>query len=264
MAFKFIALSSLLAVVSADTLHHHPVTTYTHVANPAVDAVAMTHQNVVRTHDGIVSEYSKNIETPYFRVHKLDKRISNNVYKPIVEKTVSYATPAVTKSTHLSSPAQAVYAYHESTHPTYMHSEYQPSAVVYAHATPMTKTVSYATPAVEKTHSYVAPAQVYHHHQHEEPMQKVVKSVAQAPAVYHHAAPTSATYHHAVPAPAPALYHHAAPIATTGYNHGSAASSYSHNSPGVAAYGSSQTVHYSPAEMVSHMSFDGFGTHWGY
>ncbi|EDW17784.1 uncharacterized protein Dmoj_GI12454 [Drosophila mojavensis] len=23
-------------------------------------------------------------------------------------------------------------------------------------------------------------------------------------------------------------------------------------------------VHYSPAEAVSHMSFDGFGTHWGY
>ncbi|XP_030572334.1 larval/pupal cuticle protein H1C [Drosophila novamexicana] len=33
-----------------------------------------------------------------------------------------------------------------------------------------------------------------------------------------------------------------------------------------ASYASHQpvVVHYSPAETVSHMSFDGFGTHWGY
>ncbi|XP_046803753.1 larval/pupal cuticle protein H1C-like, partial [Lucilia cuprina] len=57
---------------------------------------------------------------------------------------------------------------------------------------------------------------------------------------------------------------YAAPTATTSYNHGPAATTYTHSAPGVSGYGTSQTVHYSPAETVSHMSFDGFGTHWGF
>lgn len=237
MAFKFIAFSALLAVASAGVLQH-PVS-YAHVVNPAVDAVAATQHNVVRSFGGTVSQYSKNIETPYSSVHKSDTRINNNVYTPAVAKTVTYAAPAVTK-TYVSAPSQPVYEHHEATPAVYEQAEPAPTAAVYAHAAPVAKTVTYAAPAVAKTVSYAAPA-----HQ-----------------LYHHEAPVSKTVSYAAPAQ---VYHHeAAPVATTTYNHGPAATTYTHNSPSVAAYGSSQTVHYSPAEMVSHMSFDGFGTHWGF
>ncbi|XP_012156797.1 pupal cuticle protein C1B [Ceratitis capitata] len=240
MAFKFIVFSALLAAASAGVLHH-PVT-YAHIANPAVDAVASTHQNVVRSFDGTVSQYSKNIQTPYSSVHKSDTRVSNNVYTPAVAKTLTYAAPAVTK-TYASAPSHTVYEHHETTPAVYEHQESLPTAAVYTHAAPaVAKTVTYAAPAVAaKTISYAAPA-----HQ-----------------LYHHEAPVTKTISYAAPAPAP-VYQHEVPIATTTYNHGPAASTYTHNSPSVAAYGSSQTVHYSPAEMVSHMSFDGFGTHWGF
>ncbi|XP_036336856.1 calphotin-like [Rhagoletis pomonella] len=216
MAFKFVVLSALLAVASAGVLQ--PVT-YAHYANPAVDAVASSHQNVVRTFDGTVSQYSKSIETPYSSVHKSDTRVSNNVYTPAVAKTVTYAAPAVAKT---------VYAAPAPTTVTYA-----APAPVYQHEVPVAKTVTYAAPAVAKSVAYAAPAPVYH----------------QVAPVYHHEAP---------------VYHHAAPVATTNINHGSAATTYTHNAPGLSGYGSSQTVHYSPADTASHMSFDGFGTHWGW
>lgn len=229
MAFKFIVLSAILAVSSAGVLHH-PVS-YAHVVNPAVDAVAATHQNVVRSFGGTVSHHSKNIETPYSSVHKSDTRISNNVYTPAVAKTVTYAAPA----------SQTVYEHHEAAPAVYEHDEPAPTAAVYTHAAPaVAKTVTYAAPTVTKTVSYAAPV-----HQ-----------------LYHHEAPVTKTVSYA--APAQVYQHEAAPVSTTTYNHGPAATTYTHNSPSVAAYGSSQTVHYSPAEMVSHMSFDGFGTHWGF
>lgn len=229
MAFKFIVLSAILAVASAGVLHH-PVS-YAHVVNPAVDAVAATHQNVVRSFGGTVSHHSKNIETPYSSVHKSDTRISNNVYTPAVAKTVTYAAPA----------SQTVYEHHEAAPAVYEHDEPAPTAAVYTHAAPaVAKTVTYAAPTVTKTVSYAAPV-----HQ-----------------LYHHEAPVTKTVSYA--APAQVYQHEAAPVSTTTYNHGPAATTYTHNSPSVAAYGSSQTVHYSPAEMVSHMSFDGFGTHWGF
>ncbi|XP_011180726.1 pupal cuticle protein C1B [Zeugodacus cucurbitae] len=234
MAYKFVVLSALLAVASAGVLQ--PVT-YAHVANPAVDAVASSHQNVVRTFDGTVSQYSKTIQTPYSSSHKSDTRVSNNVYQPAVAKTV-YAAPA--------------------------------PAAVYTHSVPVAKTVAYAAPAVAKTVTYAAPAPVYHH---EVPVAKTVTYAAPAP-VYHHEVPVAKTVTYAAPAvsktvayaaPAPVpVYHHAAPVATTNYNQGSAATTYTHNAPGVSGYGSSQTVQYSPAETASHMSFDGFGTHWGW
>lgn len=229
MAFKFIVLSAILAVASAGVLHH-PVS-YAHVVNPAVDAVAATHQNVVRSFGGTVSHHSKNIETPYSSVHKSDTRISNNVYTPAVAKTVTYAAPA----------SQTVYEHHEAAPAVYEHDEPAPTAAVYTHAAPaVAKTVTYAAPTVTKTVSYAAPV-----HQ-----------------LYHHEAPVTKTVSYA--APAQVYQHEAAPVSTTTYNHGPAATTYTHHSPSVAAYGSSQTVHYSPAEMVSHMSFDGFGTHWGF
>ncbi|XP_018786879.1 PREDICTED: cuticle protein 16.5-like isoform X1 [Bactrocera latifrons] len=214
MAFKFVVLSALLAVASAGVLQ--PVT-YAHVANPAVDAVASSHQNVVRTFDGTVSQYSKTIQTPYSSVHKSDTRVSNNVYQPAVAKTVTYAAPAVTK-TVFAAPAPAA---------------------VYTHAAPVAKTVTYAAPAAAAalyTHatpvvakSVYAPA---HPHALVAAPAKTVTYAAPAP-VYHHEVPVAKAVSYAAPAP---VYHQAAPVA----------------------------IHYSPAETASHMSFDGFGTHWGW
>ncbi|XP_039964008.1 pupal cuticle protein G1A-like [Bactrocera tryoni] len=203
MAFKFVVLSALLAVASAGVLQ--PVT-YAHVANPAVDAVASSHQNVVRTFDGTVSQYSKTIQTPYSSVHKSDTRVSNNVYQPAVAKTV-YAAPA---------PA-AVYTHAAPVAKTVTYAAPAPAAALYTHATPVVAKSVYApaqphalvaAPAVAKTVTYAAPAPVYHH---EVPVAKAVSYAAPAP-----------------------VYHQAAPVA----------------------------IHYSPAETASHMSFDGFGTHW--
>ncbi|EDV40716.1 uncharacterized protein Dana_GF23782 [Drosophila ananassae] len=70
----------------------------------------------------------------------------------------------------------------------------------------------------------------------------------QAPAVYHQ--PTHveapAVYHQPAHVQAPAVYHQPAHIPSTVVGH----------QPAV--------IHYSPAETVSHMSFDGFGTHYGF
>ncbi|XP_073839878.1 uncharacterized protein [Musca autumnalis] len=217
MAFKFVALCTLLAVANAG---YAPLVTK--VVNPSADAVASTQENVVRSFAGTVSHYSKSVNTPYSSVNKMDTRINNNVYTPAVAKTLSYAAPAVTK-TFYSHEAPTVYAH--------------AAPAVYAHAAPaVTKTV----------YSHPAPA-VYAH---------------AAPAVYAHAAP--AVYTHAAPAVTKTVSYAAPTVATTAYNHGPSATSYTHNAPGVSSYGTSQTVHYSPAETVSHMSFDGFGTHWGF
>ncbi|KAI8121277.1 Cuticle protein LPCP-23, partial [Lucilia cuprina] len=202
MAFKFITFCALLAAANASyvtpvTYAAAPVVKY---VNPAVDAVATTQQNVVRSFGGTVSSYSKSVDTPYSNVRKVDTRINNNVYTPAVAKTVTYAAPTVT----YAAPAvtKTVYA---------------------AHATPVVaKTVAYSAPTV---YTHAAPA------------------VTKTPALT-----KTVTY--------------AAPTATTSYNHGPAATTYTHSAPGVSGYGTSQTVHYSPAETVSHMSFDGFGTHW--
>ncbi|XP_023297915.2 cuticle protein LPCP-23-like [Lucilia cuprina] len=215
MAFKFVVLSALLAVASAGYLA--PVPTHyaaapaviTKIANPAVDAVASTQQNVVRSFGGTVSQYSKSVHTPYSSVHKEDTRVNNNVYTPAVAKTVTYAAPVLAKTVAYAPAPTAVYTHQE------------PAQTVYASSAPHT---------------------VY---THEQPAHAVHASPAPTAAVY--------THQHEVPS-----------TATTTYNHGPAATTYTHNSPSVSAYGSSQTVHYSPAEMVSHMSFDGFGTHWGF
>ncbi|KAH8395048.1 hypothetical protein KR215_006442 [Drosophila sulfurigaster] len=92
-------------------------------------------------------------------------------------------------------------------------------------------------PAIAKTVTYAAPAQVYTPHQ---PAPAQVYTPHQ-PAVYTHSAPVAA---------AAPVYQHQQPIP-------SAPVTYASHQP--------QTViHYSPAETVSHMSFDGFGTHWGF
>ncbi|XP_004519950.1 pupal cuticle protein G1A-like [Ceratitis capitata] len=222
MAFKFVVFSALLAVASAGILQ--PVT-YAHVANPAVDAVASSHQNVVRTFDGTVSQYSKTIETPYSSVHKSDTRVSNNVYTPAVAKTV-YAAPA--------------------------------PAALYTHATPVAKTVTYAAPAAVKTVSYAAPAPTAAVYTHAAP---VVSKTIYAPAQAHAVVAKPVAY--AAPAP---VYHHEVPVAkTVTYAAPAIAKTVSYAAPAPVYHQAAPVaIHYSPAETASHMSFDGFGTHWGW
>ncbi|ALC43316.1 CG8543 [Drosophila busckii] len=215
MAFRYLfTLCVVLATAQAGVL----------LANPSVDAVASTQQNVVRSFDGTVSSYSKAVDTPYSSVRKTDTRIQNNVYTPAV-KTTSYAAPLYTQAT-----------------PVAVTKSFQPAAAIYAApAAVVAKTVYAAAapaPLVAKT-LYSTPV--------------VTKSYAPAPAVAYAAPVVAKTLTYAAPA-------------LTQVSHGPAASTYSHNAPalGVSSYGSSQTVHYSPAESVSHMSFDGFGTHWGF
>lgn len=246
MAFKFVILSAVLAVASAGYItsvpSHYaaPSGVVTKVVNPSMDAVAQTHQNVVRSFGGTVSHYSKSVQTPYSSVHKEDTRVNNNVYTP---KTVTYtAAPATVTKTVYHGPE-----IHEEQQ-EHVYAAPAPTAAVYTHQTPV---YTPSTPAVS-AYAHPAPtAAVYTH------------SAPAATTVYSHPAPTAAVYTYATPSAA--VYHQEVPsTATTSYNHGPAATTYSHNGHGVSGYGSSQTVHYSPAEMVSHMSFDGFGTHWGY
>ncbi|XP_013110850.2 larval/pupal cuticle protein H1C-like [Stomoxys calcitrans] len=265
MAFKFIILSTLLVAASAGYIptanHHYATPTYvTKVANPSEDAVAQTQQNVVRSFDGTVSQYSKSIHTPYSSVHKEDTRISNNVYTP--QKSVSFAAPAVTKTVTYAAPAVTKTIYHapeiHEEQPDHVYAAPAPTAAVYTQSAADNAVYTHATPA----YTHPAPtAAVYTH---------------SAPSMYTHSAPNVALYHQEA-AHAGTTYSHnhdhatyqqqeapSSGTTTTTYNHGPAASTYSHNGHGVSAYGSSQTVRYSPAHMVSHMSFDGFGTHWGY
>ncbi|XP_030572570.1 cuticle protein [Drosophila novamexicana] len=259
MAFRYVilALCALLASAQAGLLASHVA-----VANPAVDAVASTQHNVVRSFGGTVSSYSKAVDTPYSSVRKSDTRIQNNVYTPAIAKT-TYAAPLYTQATPIVQ--KSVYA---------AQAPVLAKTVSYAAPAPvLAKTVSYSAPAVSyaapvKTVSYAAPAVSY---------AAPVKTVYAAPApvvtktVYAAPAPVVAkTIYSAAPVyaksyAAPAVSY-AAPLATTNVNHGPSATTYSHNAPalGVSSYGSAQTVHYSPAESVSHMSFDGFGTHWGF
>lgn len=326
MAFKFVILSALLAVASAGYIAQVPThyaaggpAMLTKVVNPSVDAVASTHQNVVRSFGGTISQHSKSVQTPYSSVHKEDTRINNNVYTPTVTKTVTYAAPeasavytshaapVVTKTVYSApqiheeqqnhvyasptAPTAAIYTHAVPTHNVYTHSA--PSSDVYSHAGPSASVYShnsnvYSTAPAPTAAVYTHSTPTTTVYQHEVPSTSTTTySHGPAAAVYHQEVPSTATttYSHSSPAtvhhqevpstattitayhqaPTATVYQHEVPsTATTTYNHGPSATTYSHNGNGVSAYGTSQTVRYSPAEMVSHMSFDGFGTHWGY
>ncbi|EDW17779.1 cuticle protein 16.5 [Drosophila mojavensis] len=254
MAFRYvISLCALVAYANAGLLASHVA-----VANPAVDAVASTQQNVVRSFGGTVSSYSKAVDTPYSSVRKTDTRVQNNVYTPAIAKT-TYAAPLYTQATPLVQ--KTLYAAQAPVLAKTV-SYGAPSFTYSAPAPVVAKTVSYGAPTVTysapapvlaKTVSYAAPAPV---------LAKTVSYAAPAPVLSKtvYSAPVIAKSY-AAPAVA-----YAAPLATTNVNHGPSATTYTHNAPalGVSSYGSSQTVRYSPAESVSHMSFDGFGTHWGF
>ncbi|XP_022229549.2 larval/pupal cuticle protein H1C [Drosophila obscura] len=265
MAFRYlITLCALVAYAQAGLLA---------VANPSVDAVASTQQNVVRSFAGTVSSYSKAVDTPYSSVRKSDTRIQNNVYTPALAKT-TYAAPLYTQATpvvaktlvHAPVVQKTVYA---APAPVYA------SAPVYAaHAPVVAKTVySAPAPVVAKTvysapaPVYAAPAPVYAKTVYSAPAPVVAKTVYSAPAPVYAPAPVVTKAVYAAPAPVLAkTVSYGAPLATTNVNHGPSATTYTHNAPalGVSSYGSAQTVQYSPATSVSHMSFDGFGTHWGF
>ncbi|XP_022214228.2 pupal cuticle protein G1A [Drosophila obscura] len=129
-------------------------------------------------------------------------------------------------------------------------------------------------PAIAKTVTYQAApaaAAVYNHHAHPEtqlftqaaPQAAVYHQAVQATPVanvYHQEAPQSAVYHQA--APQASIYHQAAPQASVYHQAAPQASVYHQAAPVVSHQPA--VIQYSPAESVSHMSFDGFGTHWGF
>ncbi|XP_044250517.1 cuticle protein 76 isoform X2 [Drosophila takahashii] len=200
MAFRYlIPLCALVAYANAGLLASHVA-----IANPSVDAVASTQQNVVRSFAGTVSSYSKAVDTPYSSVRKSDTRIQNNVYTP---KTLVHAPAPVVEKHVYAAPAPVL------------------AKTLYAAPAPVVAKTVYSAPAAV----YTAPAPV------------VAKTVYSAPApVYAAPAPVVAKTVYSAPAP---VYSAPAPVL---------------------AKTVSQTVHYSPAKSVSHMSFDGFGTHWGF
>ncbi|XP_043064215.1 cuticle protein 16.5 isoform X2 [Drosophila ficusphila] len=238
MAFRYlIPLCAVLACANAGLLASHVA-----IANPSVDAVASTQQDVVRSFAGTVSSYSKAVDTPYSSVRKSDTRIQNNVYTPAIAKT-TYAAPLYTQATpivaktlvHAPAPVveKAVYA---APAPVLAKTVYSAPAPVLAKTVYSAPAPVYAAPAPV----YHAPAPVYH-----APAPVVAKTVYSAPApvvaktIYSAPAPVVAKTVYSAPAP---VYHAPAPV-------------YAAPAP---------TVQYSPAESVSHMSFDGFGTHWGF
>ncbi|XP_050741885.1 cuticle protein 76 isoform X2 [Drosophila biarmipes] len=235
MAFRYlISFCALVACANAGLLASHVA-----IANPSVDAVASTQQNVVRSFGGTVSSYSKAVDTPYSSVRKSDTRIQNNVYTPAIAKTTYAAAPLYTQAT----PIVAKTLVHAPA-PVVEKTIYAP-----AHAPVLAKTVySAPAPVVAKT-VYSAPAPVY-----AAPAPVLAKTVYSAPvakAVYAAPAPV-----YAAPAPVVAKTVYSAPAPVV------AKTVYSAPAPVYAA--PAPTVHYSPAESVSHMSFDGFGTHWGF
>ncbi|SPP77195.1 pupal cuticle protein G1A [Drosophila guanche] len=253
MAFRcLITLCALVACAQAGLLA---------VANPSVDAVASTQQNVVRSFAGTVSSYSKAVDTPYSSVRKSDTRIQNNVYTPALAKT-TYAAPLYTQATPVvaktlvQAPVVQKTVYAQAAPVYAAHAPVVAKAVYSAPAPVYAKTVySAPAPVVQKT-VYAAPAPVYAKTVYSAPAPVVQKTVYSAPAQVY-----------AAPAPVYAkTVSYAAPLATTNVNHGPSATTYTHNAPalGVSSYGSAQTVQYSPATSVSHMSFDGFGTHYGF
>ncbi|XP_055913484.1 larval/pupal cuticle protein H1C-like [Eupeodes corollae] len=126
------------------------------------------------------------------------------------------------------------------------------------------KTLAYAAPA--QVVKYAAPQAVYAHqaapqavYAHQAAPQAVYAHQSAPATVYTHSAP--AVYTHQAAAPA-TVYSHAAPAGVIA--HHQAPSAYvSHVDPTIASY-SSKTISYSPAAAVAHVTFDGFGAHYGY
>ncbi|XP_075161792.1 uncharacterized protein LOC142234516 [Haematobia irritans] len=253
MAFKYSIFITMLVAASAGYIGSSPTyyatpTYVTKQSNPSEEVEAQT-------------QYSKLMHTPYTNLHKKEDIRNNN-------KAVTYSSPSIHQKTAVySTPAAPKPVYHmpeiHEDQPDHVYNVPAPTASVYTQTVPDNSMYSpaligYTHPTPGPTHyTYSSPATFGHYtpnsaatYQQESPSKSYIQES------------TASSYNHQNGGQH-SLYHKETPSTTT-YTHGPAASTYSHNGQGVSAYGSSQTVRYSPANMVSHMSFDGFGTHWGY
>ncbi|KAH8256028.1 hypothetical protein KR026_005104 [Drosophila bipectinata] len=224
MAFKYVLLSFCALVGVASAGLLAPATTYA-ASYPVVAKVAQPHYDAVgTTQQNVVRSFGGTVST-----------YSKNVVTPYssVSKVDSRITNNVyTPKTLYSAPAPVI------------------TKSIYAAAAP--------APVVAKT-VYAAPAPVLAKTVYAAPAPVLAKTVYSAPApVYAAPAPVIAkTY--AAPAP---VYAAPAPVlAKTVYS--APAPVYAAPAPVVAA-APAAFVKYSPAAVVAHASFDGFGSHWGY
>ncbi|KAH8362739.1 hypothetical protein KR084_000396 [Drosophila pseudotakahashii] len=227
MAFKYVLLSfcALVSVASAGFLA--PATTYAAASIPVVAKVAQPHYDAVgTTQQNVVRSFGGTVST-----------YSKNVVTPYssVSKVDSRITNNVyTPKTLYSAPAPVITKSFYAAAP----------APVYAAPAPVVAKTVYSAPAPV----YAAPAPV---------LAKTVYSAPVAKAVY--AAPAQV---YAAPAPIVAKTVYSAPSPVLGKTVYSAPAPV-YSAPVVAA-APAAFVKYSPAAVVAHASFDGFGSHWGY
>ncbi|XP_043649929.1 larval/pupal cuticle protein H1C [Drosophila teissieri] len=229
MAFKYVLLSfcALVGVASAGFLA--PATTYAAASIPVVAKVAQPHYDAVgTTQQNVVRSFGGTVST-----------YSKNVVTPYssVSKVDSRITNNVyTPKTLYSAPAPVITKsfYAAAPAPVVAKTVYSAPAPVYAAPAPVVAKTVYSAPAPV----YAAPAPVLAKTVYSAP---VAKAVYAAPApVYAAPAPVVAKTVYSAPAP---VYHAPAPLVAAA----------------PATY-----VKYSPAAVVAHASFDGFGSHWGY
>lgn len=159
--FQFIVLLSVVMYASAGDLapvaySYATPSAYTQLsynANPAYNSYGSSSQNVIRSYDGTISQYSKAVDSPFSSVRKYDTRITNNQYTP---QLVQYAAPAHHHQQILTTVPHAHTYAHSGAYvqPSYAHSGayVQPS---YAHSgayvQPAAHHVAYS-PAAAVTH----------------------------------------------------------------------------------------------------------------
>ncbi|KAH8239458.1 hypothetical protein KR032_004660 [Drosophila birchii] len=229
MAFKYVLLSlcALVSVASAGFLA--PAATYS-AAVPVVAKVAQPHFDAVgTTQQNVVRSFGGTVSTYSKNVvtpYSSVSKVDSRITNNVYTPKTVYSAPApvITKSFYAAAPAPVV------------------AKTVYAAPAPVVAKTVYAAPApvVAKT-VYSAPAPVY---------------AAPAP-VYAAPAPVLAKTVYSAPAPVitKAVYSAPAPVY--------AAPAPVYSAPVVAA-APAAFVKYSPAAVVAHASFDGFGSHWGY
>ncbi|KAH8379384.1 hypothetical protein KR009_004520 [Drosophila setifemur] len=225
MAFQYVLLSFCALAGVASAGFLAPATTTYAASYPVVAKVAQPHYDAVgTTQQNVVRSFGGTVST-----------YSKNVVTPYssVSKVDSRTTNNVyTPKTLYSAPVVTKSIYAAAPAPVYA----APVAkAVYAAPAPV-----YAAPVAKTVYS--APAQVY--------AAPVAKAVYSAPA------PVLTKTVYSAPAPV-----YAAPVAKAVYS--APAPVYSAPAP-VYSAAPAAYVKYSPAAVVAHASFDGFGSHWGY
>lgn len=100
-------LSAPQAYVQTDAYHQHAPATieyHHHHLSPDVEqlhapAVGTSTKSITRSFDGTVSHITKAVDTPFSSVRKSVSKVSNNVYKPVVD-TAPAAAAAIAYSQH--------------------------------------------------------------------------------------------------------------------------------------------------------------------